>query len=131
MKRLFLLLSLTLLIFATGCTKHPIRWSNTTIHIYPDEPETIYVKYGNGNFNAEPNGSNYQVDLFIKDDDRYSLLINSRNHPIHLAHFDGQHMKSSEEIDWKRIDDNTIYAKGKILTGYSFYEIFLTQDKFK
>jgi hypothetical protein len=131
MKKLFLLITAILIVTLTGCSKDAYRWKNTTIHVYPDDQGTIYVKYGNGNFNAEPNGSNYQVNLFVKDGDRYSLLINSRHHRIDLAHFDGQHMKASEEINWKRIDDYTIHARGKLLTGYDFYEIFLTQDKFK
>jgi hypothetical protein len=125
MKKILMIL---VALLCVGCSINSLRWVNTTIHIFPEDQQDIYVKYGNGKFRKERNGENYQVDMVVKEDN-YKLVIHSYGDRIDIANFDGACIKPSEEIDWKRLDDHTIYAEGKLITGYDFYEIFLTLDR--
>lgn len=135
MKNLIKAIAFCLLIILTflllGCSSEPPRWKNATVHVFPEFPEKIYVKYGSGDFHEEENGENFNIDLTVNETNDFQLLVESFWNKIHNIHFDGEQKKGSEEHDLTRLSENKVMLTGKFIPGYDFYEIFISEDKQK
>lgn len=137
LKAIVFLLLISLAGLLIGCSSEPPRWKNTYIQFYPDDLETLYVRHGNTEFNAESNGENYQIEYleFIQNNTpMFRITVTSYNHDIHYAWFTGYNNldKHGEtdyqaEINWKK-QGRSFSAEGELLRA-DFYQIDLSQDK--
>lgn len=114
-----------------GCSDEPPRWKNVSIHAYPEFPDKLYVKYGNGDFHEEENGENFNIDLAVNDNNQFKLIIESYSMDVDKIYFDGEQKKGSEEHEFIRFSANKIMLTGTFIPGYDFYEIFISEDKLK
>lgn len=144
MKRIYLLLLTALLL--SSCTKGPIKWDNTMLHLFPDDQSSLFIKRGNGHFYESTNGDEFKVEFeeyMEGEQPMFRLAVFSKNKDFHYIVFDGfdGRLKNGEidvnkepNLDWK-VPNRSVVMTGKLIpleeTPYNFYELFLSRDKKK
>lgn len=144
MKRIYFILAIVLLL--TGCSKEPWKWDNHTIHMFPDDPEHLYIKHGNGTFYKAANNDEFHVELKtyeVNEQPMFKLKVTTTSQDFHHIYFDGFdntfrngeiNYSKAPHIEWKDLNRSVI-VEGKLIPieemPYEFYEIFLSRDKQK
>lgn len=129
----FLLIGLLLFLFAS-CEPFGYRFDNTYIHVFPEDPQTLYVKHGGGEYRPELNGENYQVEM-LTDSNTFRLSVTSLHHSFHFVEFNGYDRKGDEQkelpFEWKA-ENRSLTLSGPLKENpYSFYELSLSEDNSK
>ena len=137
-KSIVFLAAIVALATMVGCSKHDFLYGNHYIQFYPGDMKTLYVKHGPGNYNAEPNGENYQVEYLEYEENgvnMFRLSVISFDHDINFAWFSGYDNTDAtgqkdmdEEMEWKQ-DGRTFSYTGELLPA-KFYEISLSKKNY-
>lgn len=143
MKRVLFIIAIILV----SCSKEPYKYSTAKIQFYEGDTtatgqlETIYVAYGTGNFQSQPNGKDFTVEYksFIQDSLNMARMSVSSNEGFsidygYVSTFNnlGPHGIEDDqvEIDWKK-EANSFSAvfETKVLP-VDFVEVVLNQKNY-